>query len=129
MSEENVIDFYFFNITYHCQMNQYNIEFLVCGMDGCHICGRVGRSVLTPFASNAEIRKEVLQWVELPVVNPIDRDHFLSPDNTICYINNDNVPFEELNNVPPDAKVDSKEKLILSNSTEKDKESKKLFFA
>ena len=82
MSEENVIDFYFFNITYHCQMNQYNIEFLVCGMDGCHICGRVVRSVRTPVTSNEDIHKDVLRWLDLPVVNPTDRDSFLSPENT-----------------------------------------------
>ena len=74
--------FELFNSTKHCQMTQYTIEFRFCGVDGCHICGRVVRSVRTTVTSNEDIHKDVLRWLDLPVVNPTDRDSFLSPENT-----------------------------------------------
>ena len=70
--------FEFFNSIYHCQMTEYTIEFQVCGVYGCHICGRVERSFRDPVTSNGELRKEMLRWLDPPAVNPTDRDHFLS---------------------------------------------------
>ena len=62
-------------------------------MDGCHIYGIVGRSVRTPVTSNGELRKEILQWIYLPIVNPTDRDYLLSTENTRLYIDKFNVSF------------------------------------
>ena len=88
--------FELFNSIKHCQMTQYTIEFRFCGVDGCHICGIVGRSVHTQVNYNGEIHKELLRWFDIPVVNPAYRDHFLSPVKKKYYIDKYDVSFEVL---------------------------------
>ena len=62
-------------------------------------------------------------------MTPIYRYHFLSPENTGCYIDKSNVSFEELKDVLPDVNVDSKENQMLAKAMEKDKENEKSFVA
>ena len=82
LKKKNLI-FEFFNRTDHFKMTQYTIKFLVCGVYGCHICGIYGSIFHTPVMSNGELHKEVLWWLDLPVVNPTYMDKFLSPENKI----------------------------------------------
>ena len=56
-------------------------------------------------------------------------DHLISPENTGYYIDKYNVSFEELENVLPDAMVDSKEKHVIAKEKEKDKDDMKAFVA
>lgn len=73
-------------------------------------CRKLGRCICTPITSDGKRCKEMLQWFDLPIVNPVKNDHFISPENTKLYINDLNMPFGELKRRLLHAKVDTNEK-------------------
>ena len=51
----------------------------LCGRDDCQLWKKIGRNVRTPHVKvyNHNLRDEMIRWM-LPVVYPVDLDHFLS---------------------------------------------------
>ena len=117
----------FFESPDHCRMSPYSIEFRLCGKDRCPLCINVGRSVRTPATDGGKLRVEILRWLNRPVPNPVDKDHYLHPQAGRDYIDRNNLSFEQLEKYRPDAKKDSREMERLKKDKERDKK-KKTFF-
>lgn len=64
----------------HCRLSSFTLEFRLCGKNGCDICAKIGRSVRTPDVQVGDynLQEEVLRWMEMPVPNPSDPNHYLS---------------------------------------------------
>ena len=81
----------------------------MCGKYGCDLCARIDRNISTPDATvgGFNLRREVIYWMDLPIPNPIDRDHFLSAAKAKEYIDSNNISFDRLKQMIPDVKTDT----------------------
>ena len=58
--------------------------------------------------------------MDLPIPDPSDGDHFLSPTHAREYIDINDVSFDELKKMMPDVKADTDEKKSIEKSKEYD---------
>ena len=67
---------------------QYTLEIRLGGKFGCTLCAKVGRYAKTPniFINSKNIRDEVLQWMDLTVVDQMDKARFLFIEKIQSYI-------------------------------------------
>ena len=65
----------------HYRITPFTFEYRICGEAGCTICAKIGRDVRTPDVEVGDfnLRTEVLCCMDLPVPNPANLDHYLSP--------------------------------------------------
>ena len=105
----------------HCRTTEFTFELRMCGVTGCDLCARFKRTIRTPnvVVNGRNLRQEVIRWLDLPLPDPSNKDHFLSPVDARNYIDTNAVTFETLKKCMPDVKADSEEKKAI-------KESKKL---
>ena len=99
----------------HYCITEYTLECCICGKHGCDICARIGRGVRTPNidVNGKNIRDEVLRVMDLPIIDPSNKDHFLSYDETRLYIDNKKPSVNELiSNLSSANKVTSKTKRL-----------------
>lgn len=96
----------------------------MCGKDGCEICARIGRTVRAPNESvgGFNIQDEVLRWMDLPVVNPSDPDHFLAAPEARAIIDKKKLSLDDLLKFLPSKKNDTEEKKNIQHSKECDKQ-------
>ena len=64
----------------HCCITPFTFELRLCGKTGCAICASIGRPK-TPnvVVQGTNLRDEMLRWIDLPVPDPSDKEHFLPP--------------------------------------------------
>ena len=67
------------------------------------------------------IRGELLRWMDLPMIDPLDKDNFLSIDKTRSYIDTKGPSLEELVINLPAVKEDTIMKKRLAKGKDKDK--------
>ena len=103
------------------------VQFRLCGEDGCVLCAMVGRKVRTPATSNNALRQYALSFVNLPVPNPMDQDHYLSPADTETHVINKNLSHEALKDFLPDLTKGDGEARRLKDDKEEDKEYSKMY--
>ena len=72
----------FFNDEKHCHHSEYMFQLRLCGEEGCTLCAQIGRIVRTPTTANNALWQYALSFVNLPVPNPKDNKHYLSPEDT-----------------------------------------------
>ena len=83
----------------------------------------------TPLDQNTRCGSEWLQpsrgdttrWLDLPIVNPDDRDHFLSAMEARAHIEENNVEFSALKQFLPAGKANLDEQKSIKFSKEQDK--------
>ena len=102
-------------------MKPFTLEFRLCGKDGCTICAKIGRGVRTPDVQvgDCNLRQEALRWLDLPVPNPSDPDHYLSPKE--ARVKNDKKSLSSLLKHLPTTKDDTEEKKSIQRSKAIDK--------
>ena len=112
----------FLNCRNHCRITSFSFELRLCGKVGCVICGNI-RQVRCPnvVVHGKNLRDEVLCWADLPVPNPSDPNHFLSPAQTREYIDLEGISFDILKKHLPLANKDEEEKKSVKASKELDK--------
>ena len=76
----------------------------MCGKEVCGICVIIGRRIQTPdiFASGYNLREEVLRWLYFPVNDPMEKNHFLTPEKGITLIDANSTSLDELLELLPD---------------------------
>ena len=66
-------------------------------------------------------QEEMLRWIDLPILNPSNRDHLLAPEKAREYIDTNELSFDELKGHVPDLQADTEEKTALKKAKELDK--------
>ena len=87
----------------HCRITEYNLEYRLYGKQGCILCSEIGRGVRTPDTSirGNNIQGELLRWMDLPVIDHLDKAHLLSTNKTQVYIDTKSPSLEEpMRNIP-----------------------------
>ena len=76
--------FNFISSADHFRINKYTLEYCLCGKQGCIVCAKTGRGIRTPDISikRKNIRGELLRWMDLPVIDHIDKANLLSINKT-----------------------------------------------
>ena len=92
----------------HCRRTDYSLEFRLCGVLNCAICGRIGRSVRTldVVVNGMNMREEILRFNSLPIDDPADKDHYMSPAAAREYIVSNNLTLDDMKKFIPGAKLD-----------------------
>ena len=93
--------FEFFNDEKHCRRSEYMFQLRLCGEEGCILCARIGRDVRTPTTANNALRQYALSFVNLPVPNPKDNEHYLSPEDTAKRIINKKLSHDDVQKMLP----------------------------
>ena len=111
------------NCPHHCCHAQFTFELRLCGRNGCDICAHIGRTIRAPNVTVGEfnIQSEVLRWMDLPVVNPSDTNHYLSALDARKAIDRKDLSLEDLIKFLPSKKNDTEEKRIIQQLKDKDK--------
>lgn len=106
----------------HCRTTDFTFELRMCGVDGCGLCARFKRKIRTPdvVVNGRNLRQETIRWLDLPMPDPSNKDHFLSPVDAREYIDTNAVTFETLKKCMPDVKADSEEKKAIKESRKLD---------
>jgi len=103
----------------HCQSSEYMIQFKLCGEDGCDLCSLIGRKVRTPATVDMALHHHALSFVNLPVPNPMDKEHYLPPKETTAHIINNKISHSDLESFLPSlAKSDGESKKKKEDKTE-----------
>ena len=107
----------------HCRITEYTLEFRLCGKQGCIVCAKIGFGVRMPEISikGKNILGKLLRWMDLPVIYPLDKAHFLSIDNTRAYIDTKSLSLEEPMSNLPAVKEDEIMKKRLAKGKDKEK--------
>ena len=102
----------FMNSKEHCRVTDYSLEFRLCGITGCHICKKVGRSVRKPDVdiNGLNLRAEVLRFMTLPIPNKDDSEHYLPAALAREHTETNNLTLDDLKKFILSAKNDSEEK-------------------
>jgi hypothetical protein len=105
----------------HCRITPFTLEYRICGKTGCTICAKIGRGVRTPDVEVGDynLGTEVLRYMDLPVPNPINLIHYLSP--LAARASNDKKSLDSLLRYLPTTKGDTEEKKSIPLSKEHDK--------
>lgn len=77
----------------HCRRSEYMVQFRLCGVVGCALCLKIGRAVRTPETTNNSLKDKALSFIPLPIPDPTDTDHYLSPAATAAAIVDRNISF------------------------------------
>ena len=103
--------------------SKYTLEYRLCVKQGCILCAKIGSGVRTPDISTKgkNIRGELLQWMELLVVDPLDKAHLSLIDETRAYIDKITPSLEELMSNLPSVKEDKITNKSLAKGNYKDK--------
>ena len=80
-----------------------------------------------PTSSNNALRNKSLGFVPLPIPNPADKEHYLSPEETGSHIVNNSVSFEAQQKFLPPLHEASSEKGKLLKDKNKDKDNSKVY--
>ena len=88
------------------------------------MCAAVGRVIraLDIVVGIFNLRKEVLRWMDFPIVNQNDPKHFLPPWEAREKIDNHQPYLKNIVDVIPDARKNAEEKYALLREKEIDKE-------
>ena len=72
---------------------------------------QIGRSLRTLDidVGGYNLCEEVLSWLDFPVNNPTEKDHFLTPTEGIKYIDSRNTSLDELLEMLPDSRRNAEE--------------------
>ena len=109
------------NDTEHCIRSEYMVQFRICGKLNCEICGIIGRKQRTPNSTDDVLKKATRAWVPLPIPNPIDKDHYLPPRETILHIKRKELSIEDQKTfLPPLVKKSDDTKLLLDKAADKE---------
>ena len=110
---------------HHLLITEYTLEYCLYDKQGCTVYAKIGRGVRTPdiYIKRNNIRGELLQWMDLPVINHLYKAHYLSIDNTQAYIDTDIRSLEELMSNLPAVNEDTimKKSLVIGKDKDKDK--------
>ena len=65
---------------YHCRITEYILKYRICGKHDCDICAKISRYVrtLNINVNGINIRNEVLLWMDLPIIDPINKNIFFT---------------------------------------------------
>ena len=93
----------------HFRITEHTLKYRLYGKQGCIVCAKIGRGVRTPDISikGNNIRGELLRWMDLQVLDHLDKAHLLSIDNTRAYIDTTSPSLEYLMRNIPDVKEDT----------------------
>ena len=111
----------------HVQESEYYFENWKCEEEDCDICNNIGRCVCTP-RDNA--RREVLRFMDLTILNPMDKENYISPSAAREHIDRLKLSHIEQKKFLPDLcekKLDASADLV--SDKEKDRVNAKLFQA
>ena len=82
----------------HFRITEYALEYGLCDKQGCIVCAKIICGARTPDISikgnNIEVR--ILQWMDLPVIYPLNQAHLLSIDKKKAFIDTNIPSLEEL---------------------------------
>ncbi len=100
----------FFDSLDNCQMTEFSFELCLCGKDACTICQQIGRTVETPNVSVGKhnLREELLWFTTMPIPNPMDPKHFLSPQDNHEFVEKKKPSLEILKSYIPNTNINSK---------------------
>ena len=106
----------------HCRITPFTFELRLCGKTGCVICALIGRTPKIPNAvvQGKNLRDEMLRWIDLPVPDPSDKEHFLPPQQARKAISK-GLTFDKLKDFIPNAKDNSKEKNHVKEANKADR--------
>ena len=101
----------------HSHISEYTLYYWLRDNNGCSICARIGRIFWTPDieVDGHNIHQEVPHWMNLPIVNPCDKERFLFLLATWKYFEEYNISLEDLRKVFLDANNGKKEGAKIAN--------------
>ena len=102
---------------------KYSVEFRLCGIAGCDLCKKVGRSVRTPdvVVDGVSLCKEALRFMTVPVEDEDDKNHYLAPSEARMKIESENLSLEKLKRYLPNTKNNTEEKKYIAERKKEDK--------
>ena len=108
----------FFTSSKHCRMTEYTLEFRLCQKNDCSICVRIRRTVRSPSieVDGYNFQNEILFWMNLPIIEQNNNNHFMSPKLGKKYIDSKNPSIEDLLKAFHKSKEDTKEKQAIANA-------------
>lgn len=111
------------NCPKHCRCTPFTFELRLCGIENCALCRDIGRTPRTPNATvnGYNLRDEVLRFLDLPIKNPADKDHYLSPESCRKYIDERKLSFDDIKQFIPSSKTDTENSLRMNKAKKKDK--------
>jgi len=101
LEKKKSVIFELFNDEEYCRYSEYMFHLRLCGEEGCTLCARIGRGVRTPTTANNALRQYALSFVNLPVPNPKDNEHYLSPEDTAKRIINKKMSHDDVQKFLP----------------------------
>ena len=83
---------------------------------------QIGCIIQTPYidVGGYNNREEVLRWLDFPVNDSMDKDHFLTPEKGITSIDANSTSLNKLLEMLPDSRRNTDEITRLANETEID---------
>jgi hypothetical protein len=111
----------FLSCPQHCRRTDFSLEFRLCGNVDCFLCKKVGRSVQTPNVevNGINLRDDVLRFNPLPIPDPSNPDHFMTPAAAREHIESNKLTLEDMKQFIPNAKLDRDEKKCCSGRKRK----------
>lgn len=108
----------------HVRNTEYMIQFRICSKADCSWCReKIGRGILTPMTNDGALRNEILGWINLPIPNPVDPEHYFSPEETRKYMIEQSPSLDDLEGFLPKATMNPK----LSEDAKADKQLNSMF--
>ena len=106
----------------HCRITPFTFELRLCDKTGCVICIAIGRTPRTPNVqvNGKNLLDKTLRWIDLPVPNPSNQDHYLPPKEAREAIEK-SLSFDQLKSHIPNVKTDTVEQMHLKKAKEADK--------
>ena len=106
----------------HCRITPFTFELRLCGKTGCAIFASIGQTPKTPIVvvQRKNLLDKMLRWIDLPVPNPSDKEHFLPPQQAREAISK-GLTFDKLKDFIPNAKDNSKEKNHVKEANKADR--------
>ena len=82
----------------HCHLTDYTPQYRLCGKEGCGIFVQIGRRIRVPDidVGGYNLREEVLRWIDFPVNNTMEKDHFLTTEKVRTSIDANSNSLDEL---------------------------------
>ena len=100
----------------HVCIIKYTLEYCLCGKKKFIVCAKIGRGIRTPAISikGKNIWGELLQRMDLPVIELLNKAHLLSINKTRAYIDKNITSLEELMRNLPAVKEDTTMKKMIA---------------
>ena len=104
-------------------ITKYTLEYRLCGKQGCIVCTKIVRGVRTPDISikGKNIQGKLIRWMDLPVIDHINKVNLLSIGKTQAYIDTTIPSLDKLTINLPAVKEDTVTKKRLAKENNKDK--------